>query len=376
MIISKIQFKNFRNLNLTYEPSPGFNLILGENGAGKSNLLDAIYHLALGKTFKPYAITNNINLKSKAEFALISSEINDKDSSKELKIIFATKDDQERKRLEVNTKPTTRAKFTQNLDVILFAPHNINLLIGTPDIRRSEIDDFASLCDYKYATYIHEYQNIVRNRNRLLKSIALGEASIKQLSYWNSKLITLGSYIIVKRLTILDILKPLIKALADTYFKGELDGLELNYLSKFMIPDLDLKQSETDLIREIAAVYDTFLTAGIDKEINSKQSQYGPHKDDLEMRHEGNDLKLFGSRGQQRLATFMLKLAMWQYLGDLKHHKPIILLDDVMSELDARNRLRLEQIIANMGTQTFITTTHAGDYSENFRTQLQILNLE
>lgn len=375
MIISNIEFKNFRNLNLAFKPASGFNLVLGENGVGKSNLLDAIYHLALGKTFKPYALTQNINFDSKDGFALINSAIISEDQTKELKIIFALKNDSERKRLEVNTKPTTKAKFTQHLNVILFAPHNINLILGTPDIRRSELDDFASLCDYKYAAYIQEYQQIVKNRNRLLKSIANGEAKVNQLSYWDAKLIKLGSYIIAKRLQILNALLPVFTKLAQTHFKEEMADITINYLSKFKQDQLKLDVPTIELTESIAKYYEELLLSGLDKEINSKQTQYGPHKDDFEILHNNKDMKLFASRGQQRIATFLFKLACWEYLANLKNTKPIVLLDDVMSELDNHNRLLLENIIAELETQTFITTTHATDFSEKISTKFKVLNL-
>lgn len=375
MIISKIQFKNFRNLNLTFEPDASFNLILGENGAGKSNLLDAFYHLALGKTFKPYALKCNINFKSNAQFAVIDSEVNEAGKTTELKIIFANQEGAERKRFEVNGKATTRARFTQHLDVILFAPHNINLLIGSPDLRRAELDDFASLCDYKYAAYINEYQTVIRNRNRLLKCISEGTARVDQLPYWDNKMVNLGSYLVASRLHIFSVLQPLVSKLANEHFQGELDGVQLNYLSKFTRSDLDISQPFASLESDVRQTYERLLATGRDKELNSRQSQYGPHKDDFEMLHQGNDLKIFGSRGQQRIATFLLKFAMWQYLAELKQRKPLILLDDIMSELDERNRRLLENMITEIDTQTFITTTHASDYSEKFRHKPKVLQL-
>lgn len=362
-------------MNLTFEPATGFNLILGENGSGKSNLLDAIYHLSLGKTFKPYALTQNINYKTAADFALINSAISNDEQLKELKIIFALQNESERRRLEVDAKPTTKAKFTQHLLVILFAPHNINLIIGTPDIRRAELDDFASLCDYKYAVYIQEYLQVVKNRNRLLKNIAAGEAQVKQLDYWNERLIGLGSYVITKRLLILEELIPEVIRLANTYFGDEFNDVSIHYLSRFTQAEYKKGLSFATLQTTIANYFEQLLITGIDKEINSKQTLYGPHKDDFEFMLEGKDMKLFASRGQQRIVSFLFKLASWTYLAKLKNTKPIILLDDVMSELDSKNRVLLEEIIQSLKTQTFITTTHATDYSEKFSKQFRVLKL-
>ncbi len=378
MLITELQLKNFRNLNFNIKPAAGFNLIVGENGAGKSNLLDAIYHLALVKTFKPYSLKNNINFANPSDFALIRSTIDNDEQFKELKIIFAldTKntnpesEPSEQKRLELNTKSTTRSKFIHNLYVILFAPHNINLLIGTPDLRRAELDDFASICDYKYASYINDYKEVVRNRNRVLKAIFEGKAQAAQLNFWDAKLIQLGSFITLERKRILDILTPQVVKLAATHFKGELKDLNIVYHSR-ILQNFEGKEANEAL----TATYRDLLMQNRDKEIYSRQSQYGPHKDDFDMLSGGRDLKLFGSRGQQRIVSFLFKLAMWHYLAELKTTKPVILLDDIMSELDNRNRLLLEEIIQKLQTQTFITTTHLSDYSEEFRKIMLITQL-
>lgn len=375
MVITEIQLKNFRNLNLSFLPSAGYNLVLGENGSGKSNLLDAIYHLALVKTFKPYSLKNNIDFRTEADFAIISTKMNLDGRSKDLKIVFSASDLGERKRLELNAKPTVRSRFIHNLDVVLFAPHNINLLIGSPDLRREELDDFASVCDYKYAIYIQEFKEIIRNRNRLLKAIFEGKAQESQLGYWDGRMLDLGSYLIAMRILIMNRLRPLILELAEQYFKGELEQLELNYLSKLYEPDPDGPTDLESIRSGVLAKYRHKVNNGREKEINSRQSQYGPHKDDFEILHQGNDLKVFGSRGQQRIATFLLKLAMWYYLAELKKDRPVILLDDLMSELDSRNRSLVEKIITTINTQTFITTTHANDYSPKFRTKMKLLKL-
>ncbi|MEI7962134.1 MAG: AAA family ATPase, partial [archaeon] len=287
MVITELQLKNFRNLNLNFKPATGFNLIVGENGAGKSNLLDALYHLALVKTFKPYSLKNNINFNHPSEFALIKASIANEDQLKEMKIVFAldnknTTDEDgnpiepsEQKRLELNAKSTTRSKFIHNLYVILFAPHNINLLIGTPDLRRAELDDFASICDYKYAAYINDYKEVVRNRNRLLKAIFEGKAQESQLAFWDGKLIQLGTFLTLERRRILDKLIPKIAALAQEHFEGELQNIGINYYSRI------LKEAGSNDEQTVKACYKELLLTNRKKEIYSRQSQYGPHKDDF-----------------------------------------------------------------------------------------------
>jgi DNA replication and repair protein RecF len=192
-------------------------------------------------------------------------------------------------------------------------------------------------------------------------------------------MLQLGSYLTSIRLHLLAELYPILHELAATHFGEDFKDLELNYLCKLLpgnFKKISAAREETATLQaDIIAIYADKLATGRDKEINSKQSQYGPHKDDFEVILNGNDLKIFGSRGQQRIATFLIKLAMWQYLAAQKGTSPIILLDDIMSELDGQNRKILEEMILGSGAQTFITTTHATDYGKDFRSKSEVKNL-
>lgn len=363
MIVSKLELKNFRNLNIEFDPSNGFNLILGKNGVGKSNLLDALYHLSLVKTFKPYILKNNVNF-NKLDHASIAATVLNEDIKKDLKIIFSlTDEDNERKRLEVNSKPTTRSRFVNNLTVILFAPHNTNLLVSSPEVRRNEIDDFGSLVDFKYRLKLYEYKEVLKTRNSLLRALNKGFSNPLELDYWDNKLSDLGGELINLRVKIIDALGPLTREMAKKYFDKVLSDIEIKYLSKFNGDD------PKELLREK-------LLENRDKEIAVGNSLYGPHRDDIEVLHKGKDMKLFGSRGQQRITTLLLKLAMFEYLSEVNNITPVILLDDAMAELDDSNRKKLEEIIASLKCQSFIATTHKSDYSSILLKRMDIISLD
>jgi DNA replication and repair protein RecF len=385
MIVRELELKNFRNLNIKLAPSPSFNLITGNNGSGKSNLLDCLYYFALAKSFKPYALKNNINIKQVVDFGLISAKVNNDDLIKQLKIVFShSGEESEHKRFEVNEKPTTKAKFTSHLYVILFAPHNINLVVGTPQLRREEFDDYCSICDFKYALDLEEYEGVIKNRNRLLRAINEGKANIMQLPYWNEKLIDLGSKLIYQRQNIINALNPIIYRFSKEYLKPELKDFKLSYISKFVDKDNDnesesIKPEEKEFGIELNVIKKRFaqkIAGNQDTEIAVKQTLYGPQKDDYAfILSDQYDLKTFGSRGQQRMITLILKLAMWEYLFLMKESKPIILLDDIMSELDEGNKKILEKIVERLECQTFITTTHENDFSKGFREKMNITKL-
>ncbi len=364
MVIKKLEINNFRNLDLKFVPQQGFNLILGKNGTGKSNFLDAIYHLSLAKSFKPYTLKNNVNFDN-PEFALIEALVEEDEIEKQLKIVFATTPDidYEKKRLFVNTKATTKAKFINNITVILFAPHNTNLLTSSPDIRRLELDDFASSFDFKYAITLGDYKELIKSRNSLLRALSEGNGNPNQLDYWDSKLIQLGSKLIIERKNLISKLNPILTSKAKSQFNEKLNSLKIEYITKF---NSDNPEKELEIkIRE-----NRF------KEIAVGQTLYGPHKDDFMVLNNGKDLKLFGSRGQQRISTLLFKLSMWQHIFDTKKIKPIVLLDDAMAELDNENKSSLEKIIEELDTQTFIATTHFEDYSKKLQEKMEILELE
>ena len=373
MILRELILKNFRNLNIKLTPKTGLNLIVGNNGSGKSNLLDSIYHLALAKSFKPYSLKNNINIDNSSEFSVISGQLENEDLQREIKIIFSqTTSDAEHKRYELNGKATSKAKFLNNLNVILFAPHNINMIVFTPQIRREEFDDFGSICDFRYALALEEYHIVLINRNRLLKAINEQIATIKQLDYWNEKLVKLGSFLIHERQKMIRALGPTIEQYTKEYLKPELRNIELQYISRF-IPE---KSSEISL-QEISTNFKATLEENQSKEIAAKQTLYGPQKDDYcFILNNKLDLKTFGSRGQQRMVILILKLSMWEYLYKIKSIKPIILLDDIMSELDSENKKILERIILSLGSQTFISTTHEKEYSIVLRSKMTITCLD
>ena len=346
MLIKSIQIKNFRNLDFSGKFSNGVNVIVGKNGVGKSNFLDSLYYLSYTKSFKKYSERNNISYSKDVDFALIEAKIEAKRINKELKIIFSLDTNGfERKRLEIDKRVKSRGNFMGNLYLSLFAPHNINLLSGTPEMRRDELDDFISVVDHNYERCLSEYKQVVRNRNQILGRVRDGKSQVKELEFWTEKMIVLGSEVLKIRNDILKEFMPFIKDEAEV-FEKHLTGLIIKYTSKIDLENGNIKDN-----------FNQKVTENFEKEIIVGRCLYGPHRDDYDFIAGDKNLKIFASRGQQRIATMIFKTAMWHYFLDIKKVRALLLLDDIMSELDPENKKKVEKMVDRLATQTFITAT-------------------
>lgn len=345
MLISELILKNYRNLDVATAPGRKFNLIIGENGLGKSNYIDAIYNLAQGHSFKRYLDGHNINHHKQVDFARIDAKLINEEE-RQMSIIFSQINGRNMRKFKVNDLPTTRRKFVSHLQVVLFTPQTLSLIDGGPEVRREELDEFLADLDFNYAAILAEYKEVVRNRNRLLANIWDGRANVSQLGFWNQKLLELGSQIVAFRQTALREFLPVLKDTAKTLFAQDLSDIDLKYLSRLVTEAEDVKTRFAKLLEE-----------NQQKELASKKSLYGPHRDDYEFFQSGRSLKVFGSRGQQRLIAMILKIAMWEYLSKVKADKALLLLDDILSELDPQNRAKLSEVLSQLDTQTFISGT-------------------
>lgn len=354
MLLKSIQIKNFRNLNLSTEFPKDVNIVVGSNGVGKSNFLDAIYYLAYTKSFKKYSERNNITFNGQVDFASIEANLATKKINKELKVIFSIDSNGfERKRLEIDKRVKSRSNFIGNLYLSLFAPHNINLLGGTPEMRRDELDDFISVVDRNYDRFLSEYKQVVRNRNQILGRVRDGKSQTSELQFWTDKMIVLGSEILKTRAEIFKEFKPFIKREADV-FEKQLSGLEIQYISKIDLLNGDIKDNFKKKVSE-----------NFEKEVIVGRCLYGPHRDDYDFISDDKNLKIYASRGQQRIATMIFKTAMWHYFLDIKKVRALLLLDDIMSELDPENKKNVEIMVNRLSTQTIITATNKTEFSNS-----------
>jgi len=317
--IVKIELQNFRSYEKASFELGERTLVLGANGSGKSNLIEAIYLLATGKSFRAERDVEMVRYGE--QFSIINSQFINNDQIFNLQITLTN-----RKSFEVNGVPRRMMDFVGNLRAVCFGPGDMELVTGSPSVRRRYLDFVISQVDREYRRCLISYERGLRQRNKLLDMIRDGLANRSQLFFWDKLLIKNGEYLTMKR--------------------GEyLEGL-VEY-DKSVISEARLKQYE---VEEVAAA--TTLV--------------GPHRDDFVIMvntsplhpspnlGEGNirDVSKYGSRGEQRMAVLGLKRREIEYLGG----NPILLLDDIFSELDHKHREEVIKLVRDYPGQVIMTS--------------------
>lgn len=320
MIIKNLILQNFRSYKKkSFEFNSTTTLIIGDNGAGKSNILEAIFLLATGRSFRA---------ERDEEMVLYGQEFGRVMGRGETELtVFLGKP----KRFLVNNVPKRKMDFIGNLNAVLFRPEDIDLVLGSPSVRRNYWDNVLEQTDREYRRCNLSYQKGLRQRNKLLERIRDGEAERKQLLFWDELLIKNGEVITQKREQFLNFINQKLQ-------KQKLK-LRLEYDASRISP-ARLQQYE---VNEVAAA----------------KTLIGPHRDDFKfiVQRQGKaakDLSIYGSRGEQRMAVFAVKLNELEFIETVVGEPPLLLLDDIFSELDHDNRKKVFELMDKQ--QTIMTT--------------------
>lgn len=361
MHISRISFRGFKNLEGDFELANGLNLLIFPNGWGKTNFLEAIDYISSLKSFRQIPDLELFNWARKNEkgneFVKIQLDISG-EKKKQLQVVISdivngqnnTGSQTKSKKTFVNGAATTPQKFKSSFETILYSPHNADIVSSSPETRRNEFDRYITEFDEKYSKQLNEYKFIIRSRNKLLQKIRIANAQAVELDYWNKRMIELGQEIIEKRVVFLHKTKKMLTDYAEEIFNP---GLVINYESK------SLQNSEIILRDKIEE--------NIEKEIQAGLSLYGPHRDNFIFSLNGQPLRKFGSRGQQRLAGLCLIFTLYNYYNKKLGRYPFLLLDDIMSELDDTHRRRIEAILLDrIKSQLFITSSEEKYFTSDF----------
>ena len=340
MILKSLSLLNYKNFDSkTFAFNEKINCIVGNNGIGKTNVLDAIYHLSFGKSYFNPVATQNI--KHDEEFFVVNGDY-EKDEKSE-KVIVSLKRGQ-KKIIKRNGKAYD--KFSEHigfLPLVIISPADRDLIIEGSTTRRKFIDSVISQSDNSYLNTLINYNKILSQRNALLKYFALNHTFNKDtLDVYNSQLTDFGTKIFEKRDAFLQEFIPIFKSRYEAISNGNED-VDLNYHSDLFENDLN-----------------TLLNKVINKDKALQYTSVGIHKDDLHFNISGHPIKKFGSQGQQKSFLIALKLAQFDFIKAQSGVNPILLLDDIFDKLDEQ---RVSQIIKlvddeNFG-QLFISDTHA-----------------
>jgi len=352
MIIKNLSLTNFRNhKKLSLDFNPQINLILGPNTSGKSNILEVIYFLATGTFIKAEFDKEVISYDE--EFFRIDSELNRSGEDIKLAVSGELAKDTDRtvKIFEVNGVKKVKNKFLGNLFAVLFTPESLELVTDSPSLRRNYLDFTLSQVDAKYRVYKGLYEKVVRSRNKILERIREKSISQIQLEYWNMKILEYGLYIQETR---------------DHFFRFVNKSLP-KAAQNLGLADLEISYIKNALSRERLAEYHI-------KDVQAGSTLTGPHRDDFEFLYKKRSLKSFGSRGEQRAATVSLKICELNFIREIFKENPVLLLDDIFSELDAKHREAIINICNSQ--QTIITSADENLVPRSLREKAKIFSLK
>lgn len=373
MIVTRLEleeFRQYRHLALSIDPA-GLRVV-GENASGKSTLVEAIAMLATMRSPRSGSDRELIHWQSGQElgfppFARLLGHFRSLEGETEIEIglqIDPSGEGPLKKSVKVNGRPTRALDAVGHMRVVLFAPEDVTLISGPPSARRRHLDLFISQIDRRYVRSLARYNRIVEQRNSLLKTLmresrqGAHNGASAQLAFWDDELVTYGSYLVARRRSIASGLGKLVGARFSEFTSG--GDLSIIYRATVgsEIPDESLSGNYPDIARErIQRAFEHRLADLRGDELRRGISLAGPHRDDFSVLLNGVDLGTYGSRGQQRLAVVALKLAESEQMRLETGEPPVLLLDDVLSELDATHRARLLVAVERAGGQLVITST-------------------
>ena len=353
MYIRSLGVENFRNyLKEELILSPGTNVFFGNNAQGKTNILEACYLFSHGRSHRAKSDLELIRFGEK----LFTLNAVFADSVREHNAIIRI-NNEGKKMIKVNNVPVTKlSQLMSYLNVVMFAPDDLELIKGSPSVRRKFIDEAISQLYPNYLVNLINYNKTLVQKNALLKNLRIsGVRKDATLSVWNEQLAGYGAVIQKYRYEFIEKMAEFAKKIHAEITK-EIFGL-------YYTPNINC--GVTDNIKE---EFFKKLESAQEREIDMGSAQYGTQRDDFKITVNDRDVKVYGSQGQQRTCVLTLKLAETEYIESVKGEFPVLLLDDIMSELDINRRLYLAEKIT--GKQVLITCTDVDTLKNGSNTKI------
>ena len=324
--VNALHFENFRNLKENkIHPSEKVNVIYGENANGKTNLLEAIWLFCGGHSFR--GSKENELICFDKDFFRLQMDFHAFDRDQNAEIVF----DKNKKQIKINeVEKNSSSYLTEVFSAFVFSPEHLSLVKRGPNLRRRFLD--AAICQQKirYASLVSQYNRIINQRNALLKDIYRNNDLKDTLIIWDDSLSVVGAQIIKERF---DYIRKLRKA-AKIYHQGISSGQE----ELEIISLCTAKAEETDSVEIIREKLRNAYSSSRHEDYHTGYTSVGPHRDDMEILINGISARKFGSQGQQRSAVLSMKLSEAPLLYEKNGERPVILLDDVLSELDNKRQ--------------------------------------
>lgn len=345
MYLEGIELKNYRNyetVKLSFSPS--INVLIGENAQGKTNLVESIYFLAMSRSHRSPRDRELIRWDS--DFAKVNGQLIKKSHSVPLEIVLSKRG----KIAKMNHLEQRKlSDYIGQLNVILFAPEDLSLVKGSPSVRRRFIDMELGQMNKIYLHHLTQYQRVLKQRNQFLKKAKYDRKhDALYLDILTEQLATEGAEVLYHRYRFVKQLTKWAQEVQTEISNGK-EELRISYKTTSSVSD---KMSKEELLSQLQKDYEKAK----EQEIDQGTTTLGPHRDDLVFYVNEKNVQTYGSQGQQRTTALSLKLAEIELMYEMTGEYPILLLDDVLSELDDSRQTHLLNAIQNK-VQTFITTT-------------------
>jgi DNA replication and repair protein RecF len=386
--IQQIELEHFRRYETATLHIPDRGLrISGPNGSGKTTILEAILLLSTTRSRRGSLDSDLIEWGSGKElgvspYARVIGHVEREGAVARIEVFLEHNPStgKTRKLLRVADRPRRAADVVGILPTVAFSPDDLDLVLGSPAIRRRWLDVVLAQTDRKYLRFLTRYNRILSQRNGLLKQTAgSAQSSRTEFDYWDEQLTGLGSYIVAARA----IASRRIASAAAHHFGSlapEVEDLQIRYDSTLNQPeawwsDVSTRSSADDAVQRVGSVYEKRLIAAYQSDLERGSTNVGPHRDDVVLQLGNRPLSRFGSRGQQRLAVVAVKLAEVDFMKNETGVLPVFMLDDVLSELDPDHRRTLLQTAVQNGSQLIVTATEEGLLGDPVLTDLDIIHV-
>ena len=348
MVINELSLVNFRNfISTDIEFNKRLNIIIGDNGQGKTNILEAIYLLTEGESFR-YSKNENL-IRIGTDAALVRGKV----SNNDLDFSISLKMTPTKKELTVNEKSVSHSQL-RRFSSVLFSPESLSIIKESADERRALSDQLIDQTTLNGPAVLRDYKKVLKTRNRLLKDISEEKISLRMgqdtLESLNASFLKLAAELTHLRISTLNEIRPDVeKAINNIHFSNS-----VKFDFKYLISDVDHRDSNLEKVINFLQKRMQDLASA---ELKSGVSLVGPHKHDICFLYNGNDSRFYCSQGQQRSIILAYKMAQIVYHFRVHGFYPFLLLDDVLSELDLTKQESLISTLNQTETQTFVSST-------------------